>query len=85
MNNRNLRLDSLVPQMLQLLRMYKKRWMQQRQESKEFVQGLKLLKRRIHSIKTVVQFAPKIPNVEKQFLIHLLNQSLTEYERVLEK
>lgn len=53
--------------------------------SQDIPKSVLVLQRRIKSVRTVIQCAPKIPNVEKQFLIHLLNQSLTEYERVLEK
>ena len=63
--------------------MYQKKWMKQNQESKEFIQGFRMLRRRIHSIKTVVQFAPKIPASEKRLLIALLNQNLNDCQRFL--
>lgn len=63
--------------------MYRKKWVKPNQESNEFIQGFRMLQRRIHSIKTVVQFAPKIPTSEKRLLIQLLNQNLTECQRFL--
>lgn len=65
--------------------MYRTRSVKSGTQSQDITKGVLVLQRRIESVLTVIHCAPKIPNVEKQFLIRLLNQSLTEYERVLEK
>lgn len=52
-------------------------------ESQELTKGFQLLQRRIKSVRTVIEFAPKIPNMEKRLLIQLLNQNLDDCQRYL--
>ena len=52
-------------------------------ESQNLSKGFQLLQRRIKSVRTVIECAPKIPNIEKKFLIHLINQNLDDCQRYL--